>query len=96
MARATRPPPSRRTREAMIVVLTLVAPGLGHLAASLYVRGIVWIGGNVAILAILTQSSGNQEAVTGILVVLRVAALGDLWLLGRIGPQRARGDGPSR
>jgi hypothetical protein len=96
MARVARRPPSRRVRQAIIVVLTLVAPGLGHLAAAKYLRGVIWVFGNVVILGILTQSSGNDSAVAGILLVLRVAALGDLWLLGQIGPQRDGGHGPSR
>jgi hypothetical protein len=96
MARGVRRPPSRRVRVAVIVLLTLIAPGLGHLAASKFLRGIIWVMGNVVILAILTQATGNGSAEAGILLVLRVAALVDLWLLGLIGPQRPGDQGPSR
>ncbi len=96
MARGVRRPPSRRVRAALIVVLTLIVPGLGHLAASKYLRGIIWVTGNVVILAILTQATGNGGAQAAILLVLRVAALVDLWMLGLIGPPRPGGQGPSR
>ncbi len=92
--RAQKRPPTPFQRSVVAVLLTLVAPGVGHIALSSFVRGAIWIAGNIVLLAILGTPSVQGGVLIAMLVALRVAALGDLWLIGALdGFKNGRGEG---
>lgn len=78
-------PPERSGRlfVALVVVLTVVIPGVGHIYANMILRGFLWLAGNIALLLIVMQADRTSGPMLLALAALRLAALVDVLLLLR-------------
>lgn len=91
-ARPRGAPPPREGRLALItaIVLTIAVPGVGHIWMNMIVRGLIWLGGNLAIVVILMQGDAATGALLAILGAVRLLALVDLLIALRVA--RTRGE----
>ena len=76
--RGSAPPRSGRFLTPVVILLSFLVPGLGHLYAQLIPRALIWFAGNMAVLLIATQGGLGTPATVGLFLAIGLGAAIDV------------------
>jgi hypothetical protein len=76
--RGTAPPRDGKYLTPVVILLSFVIPGLGHLYAHLVPRAIIWFAGNMVVLLIGAQGGLSRPLRLGLFLAIGLAAAADV------------------